>query len=153
MKTDEQILVKCEVHWFGWSGPLVGTILFLILAVAYVMVPEATGAVIACIVISLAFAVKALWNKYSHSLILTESRVIGKHGIIHVSKLVSPVWKVQGVIVDKSLLGRLFGYASIGIDTAGTGKIEYRYKYIKNADEFQQRFIQIQSEMRSASNQ
>jgi hypothetical protein len=42
-----------------------------------------------------------------------------------------------------------FGFSTIGVDTAWTGAIEYKFKYIKNADEFQEALVRVQQNVKN----
>jgi membrane protein YdbS with pleckstrin-like domain len=153
MKVEENIVIKCEPHWWAWIGPVIWAVFFALLAVFRVFSEDRDWSfIVTLLVIALIFVVIAICRKFGNYLLLTESKVIGKRGIIRISKLVSPVWKIQGVTVSKGLIGRILGFSTIGVDTAGTGTVEYKFKYIKNADEFQEAFIKVQDEVRNNAN-
>jgi len=49
-------------------------------------------------------------------LVLTDKRLYGKTGIIRVQTLTSPIQKIQTVNVEKSIMGKIFGYSDITIN-------------------------------------
>lgn len=60
-----------------------------------------------------------------------QNMVYGKMGILRKDIQNSPIKHIQSVRVDRSLLGRIFGYGDITITTAGSG---YTYKGMANPE-------------------
>lgn len=66
-------------------------------------------------------------------LAVTNKNVIGKYGLIRKHTMTSPLNKVQNVSLKKGIIGSIFRYAKIRIDTAsGT----YNFPFVKKAEEF-----------------
>ncbi len=66
-------------------------------------------------------------------LALTNKRIVGKIGVLHTQALDAPLNKIQNVGVTQKLMGKIFNYSLVEIDTAA-GK--YMFDFIKNADAF-----------------
>ncbi len=89
----------------------------------------------------------AVWGIYeilvmrSCTVTISGGVVTGKTGILHTKKLTSPVSKVQDVGISNGILGKLFGYHTIIISTAGSDHAEYTYRHMGNAEAFQRAFV------------
>ncbi|MCC8181923.1 MAG: zinc-ribbon domain-containing protein [Clostridiales bacterium] len=90
-------------------------------------------------------AVYVLWNwlKYKRTYVSISNGIVTGHlGIINSRKLVSPIGKVQDISISNGLLGKIFGYHTVVVMTAGTNGAEYLYKYMANAKKLQAAFVE-----------
>lgn len=72
--------------------------------------------------------------RYAHEeLGVTTKRLMGKIGVLKSETLDAPLNKIQNVSADRTFLGRILGYGTIVITTAG-GAV--KFPGIKNADAF-----------------
>jgi uncharacterized membrane protein YdbT with pleckstrin-like domain len=58
---------------------------------------------------------------------VTKDRVYGQTGILHRTTQNSPISKVQSVIVDRTLFGRILGYGKVRISTADGIPVVYSW--------------------------
>ncbi len=66
-------------------------------------------------------------------LTITNKRIVGKYGVINTKAMDAPVDKIQDVTVSHGLLGKIFNYGTIDIETASN---YYSFEFIKNVDAF-----------------
>lgn len=88
---------------------------------------------------------------HSYRLVLREDAVVGKRGIIKTVKMVSPISSVQDIAVHRGFWGKIFGYSSIAVSTAGVCGIEYVFYKVTKADEFQQKYIELTAKNATAT--
>lgn len=86
-----------------------------------------------CIFIGFIWIIRDLIAFFTTKLIITNKKITGKTGLINTNQLDSPLNKISGVQVEKSLFGQIFNYGTIKITTAST---VFNFKYIGNPDEF-----------------
>ena len=123
LQPGETILHVGKPHWIGYWRALA----CLILAAAFVLArpDNTTGAdafwIIAaglCLV-ALAFAAHTFFKRWTQEIGVTDRRVIYKRGFISRHTAEMNMDKIETVLVEQSLLGRLLGYGTITIQ--GTG--------------------------------
>lgn len=141
MDTKEKIIEKCKPHWITYIIPALICALFLIMAMGYLFQLK-TGDFVACLIIAAIFAF-ITYIKSLSSLELSENYVVGKIGFIKTKKLASPIGKVQDVSVSSGLFGKIFGYSTICVSTAGSHGAEYTFKKMKNGEVFQAKFLEL----------
>ena len=66
---------------------------------------------------------------------VSNRRICGQTGIVHIDHMESPLEQVSNVRVDRSVMGSLLGYGTVVVSTNSS---EYYFGFIKNADSFQQ---------------
>lgn len=71
---------------------------------------------------------------FTSELAVTNKNVIGKIGLIRTASLSSPLNKVQNVGVSSGLLGKIFKYGTVSIETAGSKAVSFGC--IKNPEQF-----------------
>lgn len=74
---------------------------------------------------------------------ITNKRIIIKVGLISRHTLEMNLSKVESVIVDQGIWGRILGYGSITV--IGTGGTNEPFPYIANPMEFRKQFQQLQA--------
>lgn len=87
-------------------------------------------------------AIKKTIRYFNTELSVTDKRIIGKAGFINSAALDAPLNKIQNVTVTSGLLGKIFNYGNIEIQTAGDAIAFYG---IKDADKFK-KFLMNQIE-------
>lgn len=142
MKTNKPAIVTCRKHWIAFVGPIVVLLIFILLAINAITTGS-IGLALGCLIVGVVIA--GIWYLCinSEQVVLTDSEIVGKKGVIKSTKLVAPIAKVQGVAVSNGLLGKMLGYHTIVITTAGTAGVEYAYKQMVNAEVLQQKYIDV----------
>jgi uncharacterized membrane protein YdbT with pleckstrin-like domain len=72
-------------------------------------------------------------NAIGMKLYFTNKSVFGKIGILKTQKLNSPLNKINNIETKQEILGKIFNYGTIEINTSSAS---YEFKYISNPDEF-----------------
>lgn len=123
LQPGEKILHVGKPHWIGYWRALA----LLILAAALLML-HPTGIVATDMLwlgtavlalIALAFAAQTFFQRWTQEIGVTDRRVIYKRGFISRQTAEMNMDKIETVLVDQSLLGRLLGYGTVTIQ--GTG--------------------------------
>ena len=109
LQRNEEIVLEAKVHWACLIIPIICS-LFII------GIPS---------LISRLIAMKTT------ELSLSNKRLVGKYGLINTKQMDSPLNKINSVSVASGLFGKIFGYATITVNTAST---IYDFKYIANAE-------------------
>ena len=139
LQPGEQVLAIGKIHWIIYVPAL-----FLLLCAAasfgasvhfkYTNVQWVTWtATFIFLVFGAIAGVRAWWKSFTTEIAVTTTRVVHKKGFIHRYTNEMNMDKVESVIVDQSILGRLLNYGTIYI--RGTGKGIEHLKLISHAIE------------------
>ena len=123
-------IVKCTPHWLSLVPRAILCVIFLVVGIK---VP-------ASFVVALLFLISCILKKYSCSLTLDEKSLSGRTGIIKSSTLQSPIGRIDNVMINNGLFGKIFGYHTITV-TCGMGT--YRFKDVNNAKKLQAQFLEL----------
>ncbi|MBO7073157.1 MAG: PH domain-containing protein [Acetobacter sp.] len=77
--------------------------------------------------------------RFTTELAFTNSRVVGKIGLISTKTMDSPLNKIQHCSVEQGIFGRIFGYSTIKISSASG---EFLFRDIKKAENFKQKLME-----------
>jgi uncharacterized membrane protein YdbT with pleckstrin-like domain len=127
LQPDEQLLIDGRLHWIIY-WPAIG---FLILAAVAggagvhfkytnYQLPLFIAAAI-LLICTLLSALRAWWFQFTTEIAVTSHRVIYKRGFItrHTDEM--NIDKIESVIVEQSIPGRILGYGTIDIRGTGAG--------------------------------
>ena len=124
LKPDEQVLAIGRMHWIVYLRGLILAIVGLILILA----PVGPGLSLATSIVGAIILLFGLWSlagawieQATTEIAVTTRRVIQKRGLIRRQTGEMNMEKVESVIVDQSILGRIFGYGSIVVRGTGSG--------------------------------
>lgn len=140
MKVREKIVVECETHWMRSLIPILLLLFSLWGAVIFLFSGKFTDFGIMLVPVFVCTLVILIQQKTSY-LRMTETAIIGKVGLIRTKKMASPISKVNDVSIHSGLFGKIFGYSTVHISTAGSIGAEYTFKYVKGGKAFQQEFL------------
>lgn len=127
----EAIVVRAQFSMWGAVGGVIGMIITVPFAiVCFVLggfVSDLPSVQIYCVSIGVFLLVFGVFlliftvaSTKSNELVVTNKRVIGKHGILGKHIIDIPIDKVDSVSVQIPFFGQLFHYNSIRINTAGS---------------------------------
>ena len=121
LKNDEKVFLITRLHWLHLSIPLLIT-----LAVAAVCVFIGSFALLIIIPVLIYFIYKYVdWR--NNIWVVTNFRVIDEKGVISYSSKESPLDKINNVSYSQSLIGKIFGFGDVQIQTAAeVGSTTYR---------------------------
>lgn len=125
LQPDEEVLAIGHMHWIVYFRGI--ALLLLALGCWFLQAPEG--------IIQLAFrglglvlaaygflSLTASWiEKWTTEVAVTDRRVIHKRGLIRRETGEMNMDKVESVVVDQSILGRILGYGSIVVRGTGAG--------------------------------
>ena len=114
---DEQLIYDTKHHWVYIFNPVT-----IILSLFFFFIP----------------LIFKLINYYTNEFGITTKRVIIKTGFIRRDTLEINISKIESVIVNQSVLGRILGFGSIAI--VGTGGTKSTYPLIKDPKKFRSEF-------------
>ena len=103
--------------------------------------------VIAVILISIIIAVIPIIKLLCIELVVTDKKLIGKTGIIYSNAIDVYLEKIDNFVIDETLMGRIFKYATI---TVGTASVTLRFPYMQNAVEFKNKVMDQYDARRTA---
>lgn len=124
LQPEEKILAIGRLHWIVYARGAVTAVVGLV--IPGIAGPDGFGAVLRVIawLVLLAAVVllaEAWFRQWTTEIAVTNRRVIQKRGFIRRSTNEMNMDKVESVIVDQSLLGRLLDYGSVGVRGTGSG--------------------------------
>ncbi|OAM34036.1 hypothetical protein A7Q01_04715 [Eikenella sp. NML96-A-049] len=115
----EQIIYRAQVSWLS-------QIWYFIIGI--ILLPVMFAGVI--------FFIFAAINVMSTELALTNKRVIAKFGFIRRQTIELNLNKVESIVVNQGVIGRMFNFGSVGV--RGTGGGQAPIPYIARPQEFRQ---------------
>jgi len=127
LQPGERIAYRANLHWVLWAP---GATLMLLAAIGAIMAGFlAKDAVLypalaACGVLFLvgAFMFTRAWiNRVSTEIIVTDRRIIVKTGLIGRSSVEMNLSKVESVLVNQTIMGRILNYGTLVIRGVGSG--------------------------------
>ena len=121
LQRDEQVVEKAKVT----KLVLVGAWIKGILLIWLLFIPTIKA-------IKLTIAVSKI------ELALTTQRLVGKVGIVARQSMDAKLDKVQTVKIEETFWGRIFGYATVVVTTAGA---DYAFRAIAHANEFKKKIM------------
>ena len=147
LKNDEKKLIIIRQHWIVLVLPFLA---WLLLAIVFLVIgwPSAQ----AKIIILLLAALYPLWEwiNWKHNLwCVTNMRVVDETGFFTRSSKESPLDKINNVEYHQSILGRIFGYGDVDIQTAAELG-ETTYKLIHDPKLLKDTITQAQVENKQA---
>jgi uncharacterized membrane protein YdbT with pleckstrin-like domain len=135
LTNNEKIVHKGHLHWFAYASGL--ALIAVVWAVAMVIialnVPEIWVFVLVSL-LALLIGYIYVWTVSKNTeYYITNKRLIVKKGIIQRNTSEIRLVKCEGVMVEQSILGRLFNYGTIKITT---GEVVNTYQFIASPIRF-----------------
>ena len=127
LQPGETIVYRARLHWILYLGGILGVVAAVILAVAAVALPgEALrlGLIVAALIalfLGLFQMLRAWFVVANTEIIVTSRRLIYKTGFIARDTVEMNLDKVESVLVEQGLLGRLLGYGRVIVRGVGSG--------------------------------
>ncbi len=126
LQPGENVLVIGRLHWILYwqaifwflcsGGAMAAAVHFHATNYPWMI---AVALVALCLVFALVALVHAWWQSFTTEIAVTNHRVIYKTGFITRHTAEMNIDKIESVVVDQSILGRLFDYGTL--DIRGTG--------------------------------
>jgi membrane protein YdbS with pleckstrin-like domain len=139
LQPGETVLVDGRLHWIIYVPAFFWLLCAAAAAGSYVHFRDfdykgpllIVAAVLA--IFGLILLLRAWWHSFQTEIAVTNHRVIYKEGVINRHTDEMNIDKIESVIVDQSILGRIFGYGTISI--RGTGASIEKLRLIAHAIE------------------
>ncbi len=135
LTNNEQIVHKGHLHWFAYAGglALIATLWVVAMVIIAFNVPEIWAfVVVTLLALLIGYCYVCLVSKNTEYYI-TNKRLIVKKGIVQRNTSEIRLVKCEGVMVEQSMLGRLFNFGTIKITT---GEVVNTYQFIANPIRF-----------------
>ena len=116
LKKDEKILLIIRQHWIKLALPVIAWLLLTILLL--VLNWPGAGAKFIIILLAAAYPLYEYINWKYNLWSVTNLRVVDESGFFTRYSKESPLDKINNVEYDQSILGRIFGYGNVDIQTA-----------------------------------
>jgi len=113
IKKDEKILLITRQHWIRLALPFFA---WLVAAVLLIWLAGSTGLIITLVAALYPMYEYLSWK--SNLWCITNLRVVDETGFFSRYSKESPLDKINNVEYDQSILGRIFGYGNVDIQTA-----------------------------------
>jgi uncharacterized membrane protein YdbT with pleckstrin-like domain len=145
MEVDEHLLpterrvIRVRMHWVSMAKDLVLTGLFLLLMVA-VRSYLPSGAIIDNLTFYLALAAVIrfsirTYEWWNERIVITDKRVMLDRGIITHRVGMMPLSKVTDLTFERTVAGRLLGYGTVIVESAGQNQAFEKIKYVPRPEE------------------
>lgn len=114
LMNDEVIIYRAKMHWIIFLQP------FIFLAIGILLIPSPVAAIFPLfIAVGIFMLIPAFITFKTYEFALTNKRVIAKFGFIKRRSIDVLLNRVEGILLNQSILGRLLGYGSVSV--SGTG--------------------------------
>lgn len=130
---NEVIVVQTRQHWIVWAKSFAVNAFFLIVVVALaVLATVSVGpigiAIVFLTILPIGAFLKTYLDWWNEEYLVTNRRVIQAEGIINKHVIDSSLEKVNDVVLDQSVFGRMFDYGDVEILTASEGGVNKLHK-------------------------
>lgn len=129
LRNEEKIIFETHKHWFVLIIPLI--ISLIIIALSFYIYTKLTLLMWWHFLVPAFALVYFIYKYYSWKFdlwVVTSHRVIDEFGVFSINSKESPIDKINNVSYQQSLLGRLFGFGNVQIQTAAEmGETSYIY--------------------------
>jgi uncharacterized membrane protein YdbT with pleckstrin-like domain len=124
LRPEERVLAVGHMHWIVYSRG--AALLIVALLIVVLAGSDALGTLLRIagwllVAVALVLLARAWFLKWTTEIAVTNLRVIQKRGFIRRSTNEMNMDKVESVIVDQTLLGRLLDYGSVAVRGTGSG--------------------------------
>lgn len=137
LKTNEKVVLETQQHWFV----LVGPILVLLLGIIIGMVIGSLANIIPLLL--LLWFIYRIYQWKNNLWAVTNLRIISEHGVFSQNSKESPLDKINNISYEQPLMGRIFGFGSVQIQTAAEMGIT-TYSFVQGPKTLKDTITQMQ---------
>ena len=112
LKKDENVVLTIRPHWFVLIGPIIMVVVGIILGILIGNYGYLIPVVLVCYL-----GYEIVQRKYN-LWVITNLRVIDEFGVFSHNSKESPLDKINNITYNQSVLGRVFNYGNVQIQTA-----------------------------------
>ena len=140
---EESIVLRVRRHLTVLLGPFLLTMVVILAAatIGFWTSPRSGGELVDVLVglcagfFVLRFAWK-LWQWRADRIVVTDRRIFEVSGVLTRKVASMPLAKMTDITYQRSLLGRIFGYGELIVETAGQDQSLHRIAYLPRPDDF-----------------
>ena len=119
LKENEEVLFWTMPHWVDLIFPFLISLVIIIFSLAvYFNIDNASPLILLISLLAVAYFIYKYYDRKYNLWIVTNLRVIDEKGIFSISSKESPLDKFNNVTYHQSILGRMFGFGDVEIQTA-----------------------------------
>jgi membrane protein YdbS with pleckstrin-like domain len=119
LKNNEKVALVTFQHWFVLIPSLLLSVLILALAIlGYIYAESLCTVFIVLMILSPSFFLFRYYDRKLNLWAVTNLRVIDEHGVFTINAKESPLDKINNVSYQQPVLGRIFNYGNVQIQTA-----------------------------------
>jgi hypothetical protein len=133
----EEVALTVRPHAIVLAKPMVAPLAAIALFAGFPN--EVTGVILLAILLRFSWDA-ALW--YVDRYVLTTDRILSMSGIFNKKVVSMPLAKITDLTYERSILGRIFGYGSLGLESAGQQGLE-RIDFLPDPDPFYRRVMSL----------
>jgi CRP-like cAMP-binding protein/membrane protein YdbS with pleckstrin-like domain len=153
MEPEERLVFRSRRHWFFLAYRLSIPVILLLVALFVFLLPSRlTGLGFVMVVVSALWVIWRVIDWLNDYYFVTTSRVAHREKVLWIreSRDETPLDKVQNINVDRGLIGNLFGFGTLFIDTAATvGAARVTFTYLADPDTVQEIIFQQMTRVRA----
>ena len=135
MQPNEKIMYQAQLHWIIYKSGIMFLLVGVLFAIAgnqltiFLLGEEIAAKIsdffkyvgVGMIILGAVQLLASFIRQISTELVITDQRVIAKHGFISTTSYELMMSKVEGATIDQSILGRLLGYGTLMVKGTGGG--------------------------------
>jgi uncharacterized membrane protein YdbT with pleckstrin-like domain len=119
LRKDETLLFETRKHWFFLLVPFLIAVLLIALSIyIYFKLEEKNNLYLSIPVLTILYFIFRYYSWKNDLWAVTNIRVIDESGVFTINSKESPIDKINNVAYRQTILGRLFGYGDVQIQTA-----------------------------------
>lgn len=131
LQTGEEIRYKADIHWYIFVSPAVLLLLGTLFSSPRPGFFSFIGGIM--LLVGIFQLVRRLLLKMGNEYVVTNKKIILKSGFFSCNALELVLNKCEGLQINQSALGRIFGFGSIVVTTGGATNV---FKFVANPMKF-----------------
>jgi uncharacterized membrane protein YdbT with pleckstrin-like domain len=119
LKPKEKLIIEFRLHWFVILKPVLTFVFFIVATLIAFNFDVGTGKILLLMtIIPLLFLIWKILDRRFNIWAVTTLRIIDESGVLSSNSTESPLDKINNISFHQSLMGRIFGYGDVQIQTA-----------------------------------
>ena len=149
LKQNEKVVFETKTHWFSIVLPLIFCFILLIISLFLINTSSIVGYFI--LAFSIVYFIFKIYYRKFNIWVVTNNRIIDERGVFSIKIIESPLEKLNNLDYSQSLIGRIFKFGTVNIQTAannyGNGN-----KFIVNPKGFKDSVTNMKDELSKSQN-
>lgn len=133
---EEEYEVKCRKHWISFVLPGIISFFLLLTGIKDVVDGNGFSSFFVALLFSAIILGPTIVRYFTDYIAIDGNKLIGHIGFIRSKTISTPLSRVQDATYSNGLLGKILGYHTVTISSAGTGGTEYVFKRMAHGDDF-----------------